>query len=112
MDRRKLGGIIGRGSTLLGIQRSEEFQTPEGQQSAVLTLEEAGVEGLVVLGGGSLTGALKLSEHSVKVIGVPATIDNDVWGTEVAIGVDTALNTALETIDRIRTPRAPTTGRT
>ena len=103
VDRRKLGGIIGRGGTLLGTQRSEEFQTPEGQQRALRTLEEARVEGLVVIGGeGSLTGALKLSELGVKVVGIPATIDNDVWGTEIAIGVDTALNTALGTIDRIK----------
>jgi len=104
VDRRKLGGIIGRGGTLLGTQRSEEFQTPEGQQRALRTLEEARVEGLVVIGGeGSLTGALRLAELGVvRVVGIPATIDNDVWGTEIAIGVDTALNTALETIDRIK----------
>src|SRR5215212_10734962 len=94
---------IGKGGTLLGTQRSKEFQTPEGQQAAARSLEEAEVEGLVVIGGeGSLTGALKLSELGVKVVGIPATIDNDVWGTEIAIGVDTALNTTLETIDRIR----------
>jgi 6-phosphofructokinase 1 len=103
IDRRKLGGIIGRGGTLLGTQRSKEFQTPEGQERAVSRLEEAGVEALVVIGGeGSLTGALKLSELGLRVVGIPATIDNDVWGTEIAIGVDTALNTALETIDRIK----------
>jgi 6-phosphofructokinase 1 len=103
VDRRKLGGIIGRGGTLLGTQRSEEFQTPEGQKRAIRTLEQGKVEGLVVIGGeGSLTGALKLSEQGIKVIGIPATIDNDVWGTEIAIGVDTALNTALDTIDRIK----------
>ncbi len=61
------------------------------------------LEGLLVIGGeGSLTGAMKLSELGVKVVGIPATIDNDVWGTEIAIGVDTALDTALETIDRIK----------
>jgi 6-phosphofructokinase 1 len=103
VDRRRLGGIIGRGGTVLGTQRSKEFQTSEGQQAAASRLEEAGVEGLVVIGGeGSLTGALKLSELGVRVIGIPATIDNDVWGTEIALGVDTALNTALETIDRIK----------
>jgi 6-phosphofructokinase 1 len=103
MDRNRLGGIIGRGGTVLGTQRSKEFQTPEGQEHAVAVLEEAGVEGLVVVGGeGSLTGAMKLGERGIKVVGIPATIDNDVWGTEIAIGVDTALNTALETIDRIK----------
>lgn len=103
MDRRRLGGIVQRGGTLLGTQRSEEFQTPGGQERAIRRLEEAQVDALVVIGGeGSLTGALKLSELGVKVVGIPATIDNDVWGTEIAIGVDTALNTTLETIDRIR----------
>jgi 6-phosphofructokinase 1 len=103
MDRRRLGGIVQRGGTLLGTQRSEEFQTPEGQERAICRLEEAQIDALVVIGGeGSLTGALKLSELGMKVVGIPATIDNDVWGTEMAIGVDTALNTTLETIDRIR----------
>jgi 6-phosphofructokinase 1 len=103
VDRRRLGGIIGRGGTVLGTQRSKEFQSPEGQQRAVDVLKEVGLEALVVVGGeGSLTGAMKLSERGVKVVGIPATIDNDVWGTEIALGVDTALNTALETIDRIK----------
>jgi 6-phosphofructokinase 1 len=76
IDRRKLGGIIGRGGTVLGTERSKEFQTPDGQQAAIRKLEEAGVEGLVVIGGeGSLTGAMKLSEGGVKVVGIPATID-------------------------------------
>ncbi len=87
IDRRRLGGIIRRGGTVLGTERTKEFQTPEGQQAAVRRLEKAGVEGLVVIGGeGSLTGAMKLSELGVKVVGIPATIDNDVWGTEIAIG--------------------------
>ena len=103
MDRRRLGGIIHRGGTVLGTERSPEFMTPEGQRRAAGMLAEAGVEGLVVIGGnGSLTGGLKLEELGVKVVGIPATIDNDVWGTDTAIGVDTALNTALESIDRIK----------
>jgi 6-phosphofructokinase 1 len=103
MDRRRLGGIVQRGGTMLGTQRSKEFQTPEGRERAIRRLEEAQIDALVVIGGeGSLTGALKLSELGLKVVGIPATIDNDVWGTEIAIGVDTALNTTLETIDRIR----------
>jgi len=88
---------------VLGTARSTEFATPEGQERAARKLEKAGVEGLVVIGGeGSLTGALRLQERGVKVVGIPATIDNDVWGTDTAIGVDTALNTALEAIDRIK----------
>src|SRR5918993_5071719 len=103
MDRRRLGGIIHRGGTVLGTERSAEFATPEGQRKAAGKLAEAGVEGLVVIGGnGSLTGGLRLAELGVEVMGVPATIDNDVWGTDTAIGVDTALNTALEAIDRIK----------
>jgi 6-phosphofructokinase 1 len=103
MDRRRLGGIIHRGGTVLGTERSPEFATPEGQRKAAGKLAEAGVEGFVVIGGnGSLTGGLRLAGLGVEVVGVPATIDNDVWGTNTAIGVDTALNTALEAIDRIK----------
>jgi 6-phosphofructokinase 1 len=100
---RMVGGILQRGGTVLGTARSTEFATPEGQELAIQRLEKAGVERLVVIGGeGSLTGALRLQERGVKVVGIPATIDNDVWGTDTAIGVDTALNTALEAIDRIK----------
>src|SRR5215211_4480169 len=103
MDRRRLGGIIHRGGTVLGTERSPEFATAEGQRSAAGKLAEAEVEGLVVIGGnGSLAGGQKLAELGVKVVGIPASIDNDVWGTDLAIGVDTALNTALEAIDRIK----------
>jgi 6-phosphofructokinase 1 len=84
---------------VLGTQRSPQFKTAEGQRQALQRLTRAGVEGLVVIGGeGSISGALRLKELGVAVVGIPATIDNDVWGTEIAIGVDTALNTALEAI--------------
>lgn len=103
IDRRGLGGILQRGGTVLGTQRSAEFATEEGQRRAVRRLEDAGIGTLVVVGGeGSLTGASKLHDLGVRVAGIPATIDNDVWGTEISLGVDTALNTALETIDRIK----------
>jgi 6-phosphofructokinase 1 len=103
LSNRMVGGILQRGGTVLGTARSTEFATPEGQERAARKLEKAGVEGLVVIGGeGSLTGALRLQERGVKVVGIPATIDYDVWGTDTAIGVDTALNTALEAIDRIK----------
>jgi 6-phosphofructokinase 1 len=103
LNNRMVGGILQRGGTVLGTARSTQFATPEGQELAARRLNEAGVEGLVVIGGeGSLTGALRLQERGLKVVGIPATIDNDVWGTDTAIGVDTALNTALEAIDRIK----------
>lgn len=103
LDNRRVGGILQRGGTVLGTARSTEFATPKGQELAASRLEKAGVEGLVVIGGeGSLTGALRLEERGVKVVGIPATIDNDVFATDTAIGVDTALNTALEAIDRIK----------
>jgi 6-phosphofructokinase 1 len=103
LSNRMVGGILQRGGTVLGTARSTEFVTPEGQELAIQRLEKAGVEGLVVIGGeGSLTGALRLEERGVKVVGIPATIDNDVWGTDTAIGVDTALNTAFDAIDRIK----------
>ena len=103
LDNRRVGGILQRGGTVLGTARSTQFATTEGQELAASRLQKAGVEGLVVIGGeGSLTGALRLQEHGVKVVGIPATIDNDVFATDTAIGVDTALNTALEAIDRIK----------
>jgi 6-phosphofructokinase 1 len=103
LNNRVVGGILHRGGTVLGTARSREFATPEGRKRALQTLSEAGVEGLVVIGGdGSLTGGLRLAELGVKVVGIPATIDNDVPGTDMAVGVDTALNTALEAIDRIK----------
>ncbi len=103
MDRRGLGGIVHRGGTILGTERSKEFATPEGQRQAAGRLEEARIDALIVIGGnGSLTGALRLAELGASVVGVPASIDNDVRGTESSVGVDTALNTALQAIDRLK----------
>jgi 6-phosphofructokinase 1 len=103
LNNRRVGGILQRGGTVLGTARSTQFATSEGQELAADRLQKAGVEGLVVIGGeGSLTGALRLQERGVKTVGIPATIDNDVFATDTAIGVDTALNTALEAIDRIK----------
>ena len=103
VDRNKLEGFMQLGGTVLGTERSDEFQTSEGQRQAVACMEESGVEGLVVIGGGgSLAGAQNLHELGVKVAGIPATLDNDIWGTDLCVGVDTALNTAVEAIDRIR----------
>jgi len=85
-----VGGILHRGGTVLGTARSPEFTTSQGQRRVAKRLKEAGIEGLIVIGGeGSLTGALRLEERGVAVVGLPATIDNDVWGTDTAIGVNT-----------------------
>jgi 6-phosphofructokinase 1 len=103
LDARAVGGIIGRGGTFLGTDRAPEFETVQGQREALRNLNKHSIEGLVIIGGnGSMTGALALHKHGFPVVGVPATIDNDVPGTGIAIGVDTALNTILGAIDRIK----------
>ncbi len=100
---RSVGGISGKGGTILGSTRSEEFKTDKGQLEALRNLNRHGIEGLVVIGGnGSLKGALALHRRDFPVVGVPATIDNDIGGTDICIGVDTALNTILDAIDKIR----------
>lgn len=104
LDMRSVSFILNQGGTMLFTARSGEFRTEKGRRKAIQHLEENGVGGLIVIGGdGSFRGAEKLSEESnVKVIGVPATIDNDIYGTDHCIGFDTALNTATEAIDKIR----------
>ncbi|MFB9887699.1 6-phosphofructokinase [Balneatrix alpica] len=104
LDMASVGNIIQRGGTLLKTGRCEDFRHPAGRAQAAEYLRELGVDALVVIGGdGSLTGAhLLAQEQGIKVIGLPGTIDNDIWGTEDTIGFDTAVNTALEAIDRIR----------
>ncbi|MGQ9674734.1 MAG: 6-phosphofructokinase [Chloroflexota bacterium] len=103
MDARLVGGIIQRGGTVLGTVRAPEFLDVDVQKKAIENMRDCGVEGLVVIGGnGSLAGALALHELGFSTIGIPATIDNDVSGTDLAIGVDTAINTALEAVDRIK----------
>jgi 6-phosphofructokinase 1 len=104
MNVRSVGGIIGRGGTILGTARSEEFRTERGRLTAMRKLNEYCIDGLVIIGGdGSFRGALKLHEESnFPVVGVPGTIDNDICGTDMSIGVDTALNTVLDAIDKIR----------
>ncbi len=101
---RDVSNIIQRGGTILRSARSEEFRTPEGRSKAKAILDRHGVQALVAIGGdGTFAGALKLQqEHGVKVIGLPGTIDNDLAGTDNSIGYDTAVNTALMAIDRIR----------
>ncbi|MBM4761858.1 6-phosphofructokinase [Bacillus sp. B15-48] len=103
MELGSVGDIIHRGGTILRSARSEEFKTIEGQQKALAKLQEANIDGLVVIGGdGSFMGAGKLTEQGFPTIGVPGTIDNDISGTEYSIGFDTAVNTVIEGIDKIR----------
>jgi 6-phosphofructokinase 1 len=100
---REVGGILQLGGTVLGSARSPEFRTDEGQEKALERMAAAGIEGLVVIGGnGSQTGAYHLWKRGFPTIGVASTIDNDLIGSDVTIGVDTALNIALEAIDRLK----------
>jgi len=103
LGARDVGGIIQQGGTMLGSARCPEFETEEGRLKALRTLHQHGIEALVVIGGnGSQAGAYALSQMDFPVIGVASTIDNDLYGTEISIGVDTALNIALEAIDRLK----------
>jgi 6-phosphofructokinase 1 len=103
LDNRAVSGILHRGGTFLQSARSPEFRTPEGQQKALANLQQLGVEGLVVLGGdGSLNGAMALHRLGFPVIGIPASIDNDIPFTDMAMGVDTALNNILYAVDCIK----------
>lgn len=104
MDGYSVSNIIQRGGTILKSARSEEFRTPEGRKKAYENLKKHEIDGLVVIGGnGTYTGAMILSkEYDVPVIGAPGTIDNDLYGSDFTIGYDTAVNTALAAIDKIR----------
>jgi len=104
LESSSVGGIISRGGTVLRSARSKTFMTEEGRDRAVGMLRKHGIEGLVVIGGdGSLRGALALhDEFGFPVMGVPGSIDNDISGTDFSIGFDTAVNAALEAIDRVR----------
>ncbi|MCB9452683.1 MAG: 6-phosphofructokinase [Anaerolineaceae bacterium] len=103
LGSREVSGIVQRGGTILQTARNLEFKTPQGQKKGLRRLNERGIEGLVVIGGdGSLHGALALHKLNFPVVGIPASIDNDIAGTSMSIGVDTALNTIIEALDRIR----------
>lgn len=104
LSARAVSGILHLGGTMLGSARSERFRTEEGRRQAIVELERHDIDGLVVIGGdGSFRGADALSKESdVAVVGVPGTIDNDLSGSDYTLGFDTAVNTALEAIDRIR----------
>ncbi|WML54285.1 6-phosphofructokinase [Neobacillus sp. PS3-12] len=98
-----VGDIIHRGGTMLYTARCPEFKSKEGQQQGIEQLKSHGIEGLVVIGGdGSYRGAKALTEQGYPCVGVPGTIDNDIPGTEFTIGFDTALNTVIDAIDKIR----------
>ena len=104
MNARSVKDIINRGGTILKSARSDEFRTVEGRKKAYEQLTKHGVDALVVIGGdGSFTGAMIFNkEHGFPVMGIPGTIDNDIYGTSHTLGFDTALNTVVEAIDKIR----------
>ena len=103
LSARSVSGILQRGGTMLQTRRSDGFRQLEGQQEAIRQMKEAEIDGFVIIGGdGSLTGAHILAREGVPVVGVPASIDNDIWGTDMAIGVDTAVNTIMDAVDKLR----------
>ena len=103
MDVGSVADIIYRGGTMLLTGRSDEFKSREGQQLAVNTLQDFGIEGLIVIGGdGSMRGCMELAKRGVRVLAIPGTIDNDVPFSELSIGFDTALNTICYAVDKIR----------
>jgi len=104
LDVRMVGGILEKGGTILRTLRCREFETAEGLKKAAQNLDHLGIEGLIVIGGdGSLRGAAELLDFwNGQVVGIPGSIDNDIGGTDLCLGFDTAVNTALESVDRIR----------
>ncbi|SEA18709.1 6-phosphofructokinase [Prevotella sp. tc2-28] len=104
MTTEDVSGIITRGGTILKTARSKEFMTPEGKQKAFETCQKEEIDALIIIGGnGSLTGAREFArEYDFPCIGLPGTIDNDVYGTDATIGYDTTMNTIMECVDRIR----------
>lgn len=104
LDNISVANIIQRGGTILKTARSERFRTPEGRQIAYENLKKHDIEALVIIGGdGSFRGGLELfKSYDIKVIGVPGTIDNDLYGTDFTIGYDTAINTVVEAVDKLR----------
>ncbi|MBN8825824.1 MULTISPECIES: 6-phosphofructokinase [Spirosoma] len=104
MTSHSVSNIVQRGGTILKSARSKEFMTPEGRAKAYDQIKKFGIEGLVAIGGnGTFTGAtLFFDEYGIPTVGAPGTIDNDLYGTDYTIGFDTAVNTALEAIDKIR----------
>ena len=103
LNGRSVSDLIQRGGTFLGTARSEEFKTEEGRKTALKNLKKHGIEGVVIIGGdGSLTGGALLEKMGMPIVGLPGTIDNDVWGTDYTIGADTAANTIVDAINKLR----------
>lgn len=103
LDEKSVGHIINRGGTILNTARSKEFITEEGQKKAVSTCKFLGLDSIIAIGGdGTFRGAVALSRHGINVVAIPATIDNDLCCTNYSIGFDTAANTAIECIDKLR----------
>lgn len=104
MGPRSVSNIVNRGGTILKTARSMEFKTPEGRKKAFENVKKNGIDALVVIGGdGSFTGAkIFYEEFGIPVVGIPGTIDNDIYGTDFTIGYDTALNTVIQAVDKIR----------
>jgi len=103
LGTRDVGGIIQQGGTVLGSSRCEQFKTIKGRSKALEVLQQNNIQGLVIIGGnGSQAGSHALAEMDFPVVGVASTIDNDIYGSEISIGIDSALNVALEAIDRLK----------
>ncbi len=103
LSNREVSGILQRGGTILQTARNDDFKTEDGQRRGLRRLNEQEIEGLIIIGGdGSLRGALALHRLGFPVVGIPGSIDNDIWGTNMSIGVDTALNTILHSLDNLR----------
>jgi 6-phosphofructokinase 1 len=100
---RDVGGILQRGGTILQTSRSPRFTEAHGQREAIRHMNAADMDALVIIGGeGTMKGAHALLQQGIKVVGIPASIDNDVWGTNISIGTDTAMNTIMEAVDKLR----------
>lgn len=100
---RDVSNIINRGGTILYSDRCLEFKTEEGMQKAIATCKKNGIDGIIAIGGdGTFRGATDLSNRGIPSIGIPGTIDNDITSTDYSIGFDTAMNTVLEMVDRLR----------
>ena len=103
LTSRSVSDLIQRGGTFLGTARCPEFKTEEGRKKGLENLRKHGIEGLVIIGGdGSLTGGALLSKLGMPIVGLPGTIDNDVWGSDYTIGADTAANTIVDAINKLR----------